>query len=265
MMFPTWAFTNASAIGTSHQRRGEECQDSSLVVAPRGCPEHLGNPIIAAVADGAGTARYAADGSSTAIRVLKEEICRILTSPSGVLTESGLKSAVLMAANHVDGLALQRGHASREYASTLICVVLMHDHAWHIQVGDGAAVFGYGENRVVSYWPAKGEYGNETFFITDENFQKQLHIHRLDQLPDDVTLFTDGLEGIALNLATQEAHLPFYESFYRVLSQREAGYQLDLENHLKEWLQSDLVNSRTDDDKSLVLISRTRPSRQSIS
>ena len=114
-------------------------------------------------------------------------------------------------------------------------------------------------------WPAKGEYGNETFFITDENFLQQLHIQRLEQLPDDVTLFTDGLEGIALNIAKQEAHLPFYDSFYRVLSQREAGYQIDLENHLKGWLQSDLVNSRTDDDKSLVLISRTRPSQLSIS
>ena len=110
---------------------------------------------------------------------------------------------------------------------------------------------------MVDYWPAKGEYGNETFFITDDTVLDQLHVREIE-MPDEVTLFTDGLESIALDLKNKEVYHPFYDSFYRVLNQRKAGFQSDLAEGLASWMQTDLVTNRTDDDKSLVLISRAR-------
>jgi hypothetical protein len=214
--------------------------------------------LFAAVADGAGTARFSAKGAKLAVHILEREVRLGLEKCETNLTVM-LKSAVLKTSNHIEGYAIRSGHNRRDYASTLVCTVLLPDQAWHIQVGDGAAVFGYGQQRYVEYWPAKGEYGNETFFITDENFQEQLHIREI-RMPDEVTLFTDGLESIALNLKTKEVHHPFYNSFYRVLQQREAGFQKDLAKGLKTWMQTDLVTSRSDDDKSLVLISRVRSS-----
>jgi len=190
-----------------------------------------------------------------AVSVLKEEICRTLMKERVCLTRDNLRTAILKTANHIEEHAIRSGHKSRDYASTLICSVLLPEQAWHLQIGDGAAVFGYGEQRVVDYWPAKGEYGNETFFITDDNVLDQVHIKEIE-IPDDVTLFTDGLEAIALDLKNREVHQPFYDSFYRVLKQRDAGFQSDLAKGLASWMQTDLVTSRTDDDKSLVLISR---------
>jgi len=213
--------------------------------------------LFAAVADGAGTAKFAATGAKLAVRVLRKEIRRILLKDDMHLTEDALRAAVLMTSNHIEEHASRSSHKSRDYASTLICAILLPDQAWHLQIGDGAAVFGYGEQRIVDYWPAKGEYGNETFFITDDTVLDQLHVREIE-MPDEVTLFTDGLEAIALDLKNKEVHHPFYDSFYRVLNLREAGFQRDLAEGLASWMQTDLVTNRTDDDKSLVLISKTR-------
>ncbi len=252
-----WTYTGASVTGTSHHRRQEGCQDHSCV----GCSRtgKAGGPsfVFAAVADGAGTAKFAAAGAKLAIRVIRKEIKRTLVKSGFTLSADSLRAAVLMTSSHIEEYASRFGNKARDYATTLVCTILLPDQAWHLQIGDGAAVFGYGEQRTVDFWPAKGEYGNETFFITDETVLDTLYVRELD-LPEDVTLFTDGLESIALNLKSKEVHQPFYDSFYRVLKQREAGFQSDLAKGLEAWMQSDLVTSRTDDDKSLVLVSRTR-------
>ena len=253
-----WTYTCSSVIGTSHQKRDEGCQDYSRVSCSSNGLDRGQQFLFAAVADGAGSARFAAKGSKLAIRVLRKEIQRCLWEADFRLDRDALRSAVLKTANHIEEYALRLGHKGRDYASTLVCVLLLEDQAWHLQIGDGAAVFGYGEHRVIEYWPAKGEYGNETFFITDENLLDNLHVSEVD-LPIDVTLFTDGLESIALDLRNKDVHQPFYDSFYRVLNQREQGFQHDLAASLSSWMQSDLVTNRTDDDKSLVLISRSRP------
>jgi len=166
--------------------------------------------LFAAVADGAGTAKFAATGAKLAVRVLRKEIRRILLKDDMHLTEDALRAAVLMTSNHIEEHASRSSHKSRDYASTLICAILLPDQAWHLQIGDGAAVFGYGEQRIVDYWPAKGEYGNETFFITDDTVLDQLHVREIE-MPDEVTLFTDGLEAIALDLKNKEVHHPFYD------------------------------------------------------
>jgi hypothetical protein len=181
----------------------------------------------------------------------------MLACNSGELTDELLRESVRKTSNALECLAANRGHHSRDYACTIVCVLLTADSAWHIQIGDGAAVFRYGEDRVVHYWPAKGTYGNETYFITDESFLEHLHIQR-NQVPDEVTLFTDGLESIALDLQSRRPFRAFFESFYRILTQRKVGFQLDLAEKLADWMQSELVNDRTDDDKSLVLVARSQ-------
>jgi hypothetical protein len=257
MRHEAWTYTNASAIGTSHQRRDEGCQDYSQVVCSRFSLGGDEKYLFAAVADGAGTSKFAAEGARLAVRIMRKEIRRILLKVDRHLSEDALRTAVLMTSNHIEEHASRSSHRSRDYASTLVCAILLPNQAWHLQIGDGAAVFGYGRDRNVDYWPAKGEYGNETFFITDDTVLDQLHVREIE-MPDEVTLFTDGLEAIALDLKNKEVHNPFYDSFYRVLRQRQAGFQSDLADSLKSWMQTDLVTDRTDDDKSLVLISKAR-------
>ena len=137
-----WTYTNASAIGTSHQRRDEGCQDYSRVVCSRFRLDGEQTFLFAAVADGAGTAMFAAEGAKLAIRILRKEIRRILLKVDLQLTEDALRTAVLMTSNHIEEHASRSSYKSRDYASTLICAILLPDQAWHLQIGDGAAVFG---------------------------------------------------------------------------------------------------------------------------
>lgn len=252
-----WSYTKATQVGTSHIKRNEGCQDNAFVYSLRGFKSKFGPPLLAAVADGAGSSKFSAEGSRFVLSNLKAEICRTLATRRTDLTSDLLRSAVSITSARLDQFASKRGHRVRDYACTIVCVLVTDDSAWHIQIGDGAAVFRYGENRIVNYWPAKGAYGNETYFITDESFLDHLHIQKND-VPDELTLFTDGLESIALDLKSHQPYRAFFESFYRILTQRKVGFQLDLAEKLAEWMQSKLVNDRTDDDKSLVLVARSQ-------
>jgi hypothetical protein len=68
-----------------------------------------------------------------------------------------------------------------------------------------------------------------------------------------VAVFSDGLQRLALNMADNTAHEPFFTNFFRVLgaSTPEQGDQLH--GALLRFLRSPDVNERTDDDKTLAL------------
>jgi hypothetical protein len=253
----SWAFVYASVVGTSHQRRDVGCQDYSIVEYFK-VEDRTNRPIVyAAVSDGAGTSRFGATGAELAVTIFRDEVFRELVHREGILSPEILKSAILKTSTHIEEHATRLGHPCRDYAATLVCVILMPEKSWLIQIGDGAAVFGKNDGRWVQHWPDNGEYANETFFITDDNVLDITHIEEID-CPDEVTLLTDGLQPIALNLTAKEVHDPFFTSFYRVLKTRGEGYHEDLARSLALWMQTDLVNDRTDDDKSLVLINRTK-------
>jgi hypothetical protein len=70
---------------------------------------------------------------------------------------------------------------------------------------------------------------------------------------DKIAVFSDGLQRLALNMAANTAHDPFFTPFFTVLSAATAAQEELLQTELAQFLQSPAVNERTDDDKSLVL------------
>jgi len=72
----------------------------------------------------------------------------------------------------------------------------------------------------------------------------------------EVALLTDGLQMLALNFAARKPHAPFFEPLFTAL--RGAVSPDDLVVPLRAFLDSDAVNSRTDDDKTLVLATRVK-------
>jgi hypothetical protein len=71
---------------------------------------------------------------------------------------------------------------------------------------------------------------------------------------DELALFTDGLQMLALHFASRSAHRPFFEPLFTTL--REAANPEALGGPLREFLDSPAVNERTEDDKTLVLAIR---------
>jgi hypothetical protein len=79
----------------------------------------------------------------------------------------------------------------------------------------------------------------------------------LDERVDEVAIFTDGLQMLALNMEYENVHQPFFKDMYRVLRLADEPAKVDLLNgKLADYLNSNQINDRTDDDKTLFLASR---------
>ena len=100
-------------------------------------------------------------------------------------------------------------------------------------------------------WPDHGEYASTTRFITDEP-PTPLRTNITRQPIDALALFSDGIERMVLDMATQTPFARFFSTMAAPLP-KEPGKANTLSGQLKAYLDSEAVNSRTDDDKTLVM------------
>jgi hypothetical protein len=122
------------------------------------------------------------------------------------------------------------------------------------QVGDGAIVIGQGEGYRTIFWPEPAEYVNATDFLTDDSFPAPLRFETVEDSIVEVAAFTDGLQRVALDFAARTGYTPFFRPLFDAL--RNAANLESLAEPFHNFLASDRVNERTDDDKTLVLAVR---------
>jgi hypothetical protein len=96
-----------------------------------------------------------------------------------------------------------------------------------------------------------GEYVNMTNFVTDKHAIDVLVVKRLSTRAEKVAVFSDGIQWMALNMASKTAHDPFFTPFFTVLARATTEQEEHLQAELEQFLQSPAVNERTDDDKTL--------------
>ncbi len=247
-----WRWAASSATGRSHLRSGLPCQDRfGLRLLPNGT-------LIAALADGAGSATHGAIGAETAV-------ITVLTSLHAALSTGRTDFDALMpevaheARQAVVAIANRQGTDARQYASTLLALVLDRDKGAVMQIGDGVTVV-RDENEADwtwLIWPQRGEYANTTFFLTDPASLQHLDVQTFPGSITDVALMSDGLECLALRYADQSVHQPFFTGMIRPLLQASGTDEIEpLSDSLREFLSSEQVSSRTDDDVSIILATR---------
>lgn len=241
-----WSVLHASVAGTSHQRRGQPCQDAVFAGEER-------DILVAACADGAGSVSRAEEGAKLACRSavvaalsdIREGFPLHLDRLRGWVNEARVRLSHEACVNNIP---------SRDYACTLLVAVLWGQGGLFAQVGDGAIVVRHNDGYHPIFWPRSGEYANQTSFLTDAEFEGALHLDQVDGPIDRLALFSDGLQRLALHEATRSVHVPFFAPLFdRLASVEDAAA---LEAPLRKWLVSDAVNQRTDDDKTLLLATR---------
>jgi hypothetical protein len=260
-MGPTWRYAFASVIGTSHLKTGQVCQDASdcrIYQTPDGQPI-----LVAIAADGAGSAKFAETGSQLA--------CDVLMKAAGAFLEAGgvvskIDSAlanewlgVFQAA--VECRATEAGASPRDFACTLLVAIVGSDSAAFWQIGDGCIIIRSSDEEEFCwvFWPDRGEYENVTFFATETSAADHLQFESVQRKIDCLSVLTDGLQRLALHYETTSAHGPFFRGLFLPLeSVSGAGLSQELSRSLARFLESERVNSRTDDDKTLILASRGR-------
>jgi hypothetical protein len=256
-----WRIATASVIGTSHTKTGQPCQDSArvrLVDAPNGAI------LVSAVSDGAGSAAHSEIGSSAAVSTATYLIENYLKS-GGTIDAIQRETALSWLAQIqavITQFAAEAGASAREFACTLLVAIIGPEHAAFFQVGDGAMVVLEEGDDGWSYifWPQHGEYINSTNFVTSPDAASVIEFAQVSRRIESFSSFSDGIESMVLHYATKTVHDSFFNAMIAPVQQGDAeGIDEGLSASLSKYLSSDRVCERTDDDKSLILASRSLP------
>ncbi len=277
VMAGAWRSVGASAVGVSHRRTGQPCQDAF---------HHLlfdEETVVAAVADGAGSATMGGHGAEIASRTAVEFITTMLAEPhprTFPAWQQLFEGAVAQTQEAIQEQAASTGRSSRDFASTLLMVVAHSDWVVCGSVGDCAAVIQDRRGNLESLCPPqRGEYANATHFVTGSNAQSRLtvRLHSFPPLFSDfsdisdfsdrtgtshksggslrhIAIFSDGLLELALNVACNRPFPPFFEPLFAFASDVAVGGEEAAAKDLAAFLDSDRINSRTHDDKTLLLL-----------
>jgi hypothetical protein len=235
-----WKVLGASVTGNSHVAKGTGCQDAS------GWRTHAGVTCLA-VADGAGSRPLSATGSALAVEQALETVARLASdeTPPEDLTD-WLRAAFDSARDRIAAFASSTERKPGEYAATLAVAILTPDYIAVGQVGDGITVVGGGGRYIAVHPEVKGEYVNETFFLTASDWYEHLRVTVLAGAADVVALSTDGLRYKITNTKTGAPFGPFFDGLLSYVKGTEAS-----SDGIGRFLAR-LENDQTGDDKSLV-------------
>jgi hypothetical protein len=274
-----WKVIAASAAGTSHAAAGNACQDAfSHTIA-------AGGALVAAVADGAGSARLAGEGAELAARSAvgylsralqadrpgTDDACRSLLRNCLLHTRRRLEERASAAVPSLfpppelvrgdpDGFAGLLGPAPAsaaisldDFSTTLLAVFVTGEHLAAFQVGDGAIVYQEGTGGlIVACEPDHGEFLNETHFITSADWERHARYRVAGGSGvSSLAMLSDGLEMLAVVHRDNTAHGKFFDPLFDYVRQSDACSE-----DLRQFLLSDRVCERSDDDKTLVLAAR---------
>jgi hypothetical protein len=153
----------------------------------------------------------------------------------------------------VHNAATQRETPIRELASTLLVLVASDAGIAVLQIGDGAIVVKtFSDTFVALTIPPQTEYINETVFLVSSSAIEKMQIKTFGKVKQ-VALMSDGLQMLALEMKERKPFEPFFRNIFRFAYN---SINLDTSNRqLMNYLVSDRVRSKTDDDITLFLAS----------
>lgn len=247
-----WRHIAQSVQGYRHLAEETACQDQ-CAVRVLGAGERAS--LVAIVADGAGSAECSETGARLACTSVMN--CATLHMAGGCGVEALTLADVLrwceIARAEIEAHAAASQREARDYATTLVAALVSEQASAFFQIGDGAIVLNRKTAMGAVFWPQSGEYFNSTNFLTSSDFRERIQFCSTNHGFSDVALFTDGLERLALRFDAFTAHPPFFTPLFQAL--RNAPDVAGLSDELCQFLQSDSLRNRTDDDKTLVLAS----------
>ncbi|WP_224086434.1 PP2C family serine/threonine-protein phosphatase [Nostoc sp. MS1] len=256
-----WKAIARYEIGTSHLNQGIPCQDYGHYRLFKD------DVIVGAVADGAGSAKYADVGSKLAVETVLElfddvnespdkqgETDRKLSQPLSKLEVEKLFAEIVnLVFTELSKKASEEHYSVNELACTLLVFIATPNWLAAMQIGDGFIVLRSknSEEYQLLFHPDKGEFANETTFITSENVLHEMQVDVILGEQEFICASTDGLEKVAIRFQDWKAFSPFFKPFEEYLKltsnpEEEAEYVIN-------FLNSERLNTRTDDDKTLLL------------
>lgn len=246
----TWNVAAASVQGTSHIKRSQPCQDAYHWVV---LDETV---LIAAVADGAGSVSLSDVGSNlavqTAVEAIEDRAEKLKTLKNQEDWLGFFQDIFHLTLNVLEAEANFLQVDKRELSTTLILVVATPDAIATAQIGDGAVVMRDVEDRVTGLTnPNVEEFLEFTTFLTSPKAIDSIQIGFWEGKVTQLAMFSDGLQLLALKMPEGKPHEPFFIPLFQAIAQ-EAD-MAEMNQGLTEFLVSDRVTSKADDDLTLLL------------
>lgn len=247
--YDKWKVIAASVRGLSHEKTGQPCQDANeWKITSDGI-------LVAAVADGAGSAALGEVGSEIASKIAVSSLCAEVEKGFEFNEENArqvLKATLITVIEAVQAEAETRQVELRDLATTLILIIAHRNFAVAIQVGDGAAVISDSEGQLHSLTvPSSGEYINETTFVISPNALETAQIGLWQGAISQVAAFSDGLQMLALKIPEGTPHQPFFNPLFAFSGSAIEGVEAN--EKLATFLNSPRIQERADDDLTLLI------------
>jgi hypothetical protein len=248
-----WRIIAASVAGTSHLEKGLPCQDAhSFRVLP-------GGELLAAVSDGAGSAEHSQTGAHLAVEAALAGL-EAFWQHGTPDDEAGWQAAITGLFDEIHQILADYADATdtplRAFAATMTCALVMGGWLVVGQIGDGAAIAEDVDGALfLTARPQRGEYANEAFFLTLPDATRCTTVVAARRPVRALALTSDGLLRLALKLPGYEPHLQFFLPLLTFA--RETADETQAQADLADFLASERVCARTDDDKTLLLAVRT--------
>jgi hypothetical protein len=247
-----WVVIGASVQGSGHVRLGLPCQDAH---AYRFIGEDI---VVAAAADGLGTAAFADQGAALAANTAAAFLEQALTAsepPDEISWPRLVRESFIYTRQQLAEEAARSQSDLRDYATTLILVILNPGGVVVGHLGDGAVVAALEDGRLALVsGPQNDEYVNVTYPLTMPDGPEQAEYIVLSEAIQSVALLTDGIQNVSIRTADNMPHPPFFEPLFRQLPGVKDGAKAS--QNLADFMASPAICVHTDDDKTLLLIGR---------
>lgn len=245
-----WKVFYACATGKHHIDQNIPCQDYS-------CYEVRDGIFVGVVCDGAGTARESQVGAEFFARQVTALLSEAIASgdllgdaPAGY--RDCIESVLERVRSRLGDLAASQQHDLRDYACTLVGCIASRAGGCFFHVGDGFAVHQNMAGGAVLSHPENGEYVNETYFATDEDWKEHLRLTLLSNMNHGcfIGLMSDGSSSFAIDRLRTGFYKPFIDPVVTFLN---TASEINGNQALQNLLENEKTFEITSDDKTLLL------------
>lgn len=253
-----WLLSEASVQGKGHVDANLPNQDAVSV-----CTSDDGHIVAAVVSDGAGTARKSQHGSRMAADFLSRSLLLIGEDiRTNQLSKNEITQRLIGEIDQLRNKLDPAGGSLRDYHCTLVGCLIMPGCGFICQIGDSIAlatrfaIVGSDSSSSVDYFPdngthwyevERGEYANETHFLTESDWRKHLRVSPIPDDVDAVVMMTDG----AMDVATTKGKV--FRGFLSNLIGRiiATSPRAERQKIIGDWLADHQTHRLTGDDKTI--------------
>ena len=245
-----WNVFLASAAGKHHLDGNLPCQDAGHYVV-------IGDVLVGAVCDGAGSASQGQAGSDFVARKVIELLADSVRSGRFDPLAQGdyraqVQAMVQEARAQLAEIALARQLEIRDFACTLVGFIGVPGGGAFFHIGDGFGVCVRASGAPVLSQPENGEYSDETYFVSDDDWSAHLRVTPLPAIGAGgfIGLMSDGTSPFAINRTRTGFYRPFIDPVVNFLGNANGH---DGSKALLGVLEDEKTWAITADDKTLLL------------